>query len=282
LKLKDLKIKFTSALSEGYPSEEVCSFFSILSESILKYTRLETVVKADEIISEENIKKFDTATLRLIQNEPIQYIIGTTEFFGLPFNVNAHTLIPRSETEELVDWIVKDCENIENASFLDIGTGSGCIAISLAKSLANSTVTGLDFSSEALKVARKNALLNKVTINFFELDILTAQSLPKQYQIIVSNPPYVRTLEKKSMAPNVLEYEPPSALYVSNQDPLVFYRKITQLALKFLTLDGTLYFEINEYLSKEMKAMLEDEGFLTIELRKDIFGKDRLMKCSAK
>lgn len=285
MNLKELKIHFTSELSDLYPSEEVSSFFTILSEYILNYSRLDTVLKSAEIISEEKQNKFQATILRLKEQEPIQYIIGETEFYGLSFKLNRHTLIPRPETEELVGWVIESCETRRSTDrpieILDIGTGSGCIAISLAKNLADATITALDFSSEALQMVEKNAAINDVSLDMQEVDILKAVELPKSYDIIISNPPYVRELEKKMMQSNVLLFEPESALFVSDADPLQFYRKIGQLASQHLKPGGHLFFEINEYLSKELKELLGGMGFSEIIVRKDIFGKDRMMRCIA-
>ncbi|HBY70275.1 MAG TPA: protein-(glutamine-N5) methyltransferase, release factor-specific, partial [Flavobacteriaceae bacterium] len=186
------------------------------------------------------------------------------------FNVNKNTLIPRPETEELVEWIIEDSvsEKRNNYSILDIGTGSGCIAISLAKNLTSATVSALDYSFEALKTAEENAKLNNVTVQFFQKDILKVGTLPQQYDVIVSNPPYVRELEKLEMQSNVLDHEPASALFVSNSDPLLFYRTIARLSLRYLKPNGKLYFEINEYLSEELIDSLKQEGYPIIELRK--------------
>ena len=282
MKIKDLKSVFTTQLSEVYPSEEIESFFTILSEYFLNYTRLETVLNAEESLSEEIIENFENAISRLKRQEPIQYICGKTEFYSLPFKVDEYTLIPRPETEELVQWIIDDMNNEcrESQTLLDIGTGSGCIAIALAKNLKDLKVSALDFSPEALEMAHKNSVLNGVKVIFFELDILNTQNLPQQYDIIVSNPPYVRELEKTNMRSNVLKYEPKSALFVADKDPLLYYRKIARLANQHLAGTGRLYFEINEYLSDELKELLETEGFASIEVRKDIFGKERMIKCS--
>ncbi len=280
--LKELKSTFITQLSEVYPSQEVESIFTVLSEYFLNYTRLETVLKADESLSEEIIKHFKNAISRLKRQEPVQYICGKTEFYSLPFKVDKHTLIPRPETEGLVQWIIDD-ENkkqTKSKTLLDIGTGSGCIAISLAKNLKDIDVSALDFSPEALKTAHKNSVLNSVKVTFFELDLLDEQTLPQRYDIMVSNPPYVRELEKSNMRSNVLEYEPKSALFVTDKDPFLFYRRIARLANLYLTDNGRVYFEINEYLSDELKALLLTERFTDIEVRKDIFGKDRMIKCS--
>lgn len=284
MKISELKNNFQKALSELYPSEEIQSFFNILSEKYLKLSRVQIALNPDREISEEGIDKFKTALIRLKNNEPIQYILGDTEFFGLPFKVNQHTLIPRPETEELVEFILSDKELItRNSSLitvLDIGTGSGCIAVSLAKNLTQVNVSALDISEETLKIAEENASLNKVEVDFFQVDILKAKSLPQLYDVVVSNPPYVRELEKKLMQQNVLKYEPNAALYVSDEDPLLFYRVISRLASTHLKPEGKLFFEINEYLAEEMVALLKSEGFQNIELKNDIFGKARMLKCS--
>ena len=280
--LKELKSQFSKELSGVYPSEEVQSFFTLLSEFILNYTRLDTVLKASEIISEENQQQFLEAIRRLKQFEPIQYIIGATEFYGLPFKVTPATLIPRPETEELVQWILEEyLAESQNQSlhFLDIGTGSGCIAIALAKNLPSIKISAVDVSKPALQVAQENAQNNQAAVTFFELDILKASALPETYNLIVSNPPYVRELEKKMMQPNVLSFEPESALFVSNVDPLLFYRKIAELAKQHLTPNGLLFFEINEYLGKELIELLLSIGFSEITVKKDIFNKDRMLSC---
>ena len=280
MKLKEFKDHFSTELSEYYPSEELQSFFSILSEYFLKLTRLDVVLNAEMDLSEENLKNYNDALTRLKNYEPIQYIIGETEFFGLTFVVNKHTLIPRPETEELVAWMLADRENQNSeVSILDIGTGSGCIAISLAKHLPNANVSAVDISKEALKMARQNAIENAVEVTFQELDILASKKHLAAFDIIVSNPPYVREREKSAMKSNVLNHEPSGALFVSDTDPLIFYRRIARFAQRHLSTDGILYFEINEYLSKELIDLLDKIGFRDIALKKDLFGKDRMLKC---
>lgn len=284
MKISELKNHFKTQLLGLYPSEEIQSFFSILSEKHLKLSRIEIALNPEQEISEEDFEKFQRALIRLKNNEPIQYIIGETEFYGLPFKVDQHTLIPRPETEELVDFIVADTELITHNSppitIIDIGTGSGCIAISLAKNLSQAKISALDISEEALSIAKENALKNQVEVDFFHADILRVKTLPHLYDVIVSNPPYVRELEKKLMQQNVLRYEPDAALYVSDEDPLLFYRAISRLANTHLKSGGKLFFEINEYLADELFLMLKNEGFLNVELKKDIFGKARMLKCS--
>ncbi|KJJ39549.1 peptide chain release factor N(5)-glutamine methyltransferase [Aequorivita vladivostokensis] len=279
MKISDLKSNFKKSLSELYPSEEVQSFFNILSEKYLNLSRIEIALNPERTISATEAEKFQKAILRLQNHEPIQYIIGETEFYGLPFKVNKHTLIPRPETEELVEWILSGFPPSGAKGILDIGTGSGCIAISLAKNLPNAKISALDISEEALKIAEANAKLNKVEVDFFQTDILAAETLPMKYDVIVSNPPYVRELEKKQMQQNVLKYEPHSALYVKDEDPLLFYRAISHLAKNHLNPSGKLFFEINEYLAYEMTELLKAEGFKNIEIKKDIYGKDRMLKC---
>lgn len=280
--IKELRHQFNKELEGCYPAEEIQSFFGILSESILKLTRFETSLKAEEKLSAASQKQFEKAISQLKQHKPIQYIIGETEFYGLSFKVTSHTLIPRPETEELVAWILSQYTTHNSQRVvLDIGTGSGCIAVSLAKHLKNASISALDISEKALKVASENAKLNTVDVHFFQKDILIAESLSETYDVIVSNPPYVRELEKEMMQKNVLAYEPEQALFVSNEDPLLFYRKIAQLAKKHLKPNGFLFFEINEYLGEAMKKMLTAEGFSAIELKKDIFGKDRMLKCTS-
>ncbi|MGJ8666390.1 MAG: peptide chain release factor N(5)-glutamine methyltransferase [Patiriisocius sp.] len=284
MKLQELQIHFKKNLAGQYPDEEIQSFFSWLSSEILNYSRFEVSLKKMEVIPEEKLLAFEDALLKLKENTPIQYIIGHTEFYGLPFKVNKHTLIPRPETEELVEWILTSeiSTNPTSIEILDIGTGSGCIAISLAKNLEFGKVSAIDISEEALKIAESNSVLNKVKVDFMQMDILKTGSFPQRYDVIVSNPPYVRNLEKEMMQDNVLRYEPEGALFVTNEDPLVFYRVIASLAKTHLTENGQLYFEINEYLGKETRKMIENEGFESVEIKKDIFGKDRMLRCSIK
>lgn len=212
-------------------------------------------------------------------NKPIQHIIGTAHFMDLDFDVNEHVLIPRPETEELVRWILEDFENNEESlRILDMGTGSGCIPISLGKNLKNANIHALDISLEALKVAKKNAELHQVEVQFIEADMLVNPNIDLEFDLIVSNPPYVRDLEKKEMHGNVLNHEPHLALFVSDDDPLIFYRNIVLFCERHLKMSGCLYLEINQYLGKEMVALLQEHNFSEIELRKDMFGNDRMVK----
>lgn len=278
--LLDYKKEFIKTLENEYPLEEVNSFFNILIEHHLNISRLELALNPDKELSTSEHQIFTEILNRLKLHEPIQYILGETSFFGLKFLVDKNVLIPRPETEELVSWIIDDLSKIESNTpleILDIGTGSGCIAISLAKSLANVEITALDISNDSLEVASKNAALHEVEIQFRNDDILNVSKPLGYLDCIVSNPPYVRDLEKKEMNRNVLENEPNHALYVRDADPLIFYREITKLASESLRKNGTLYFEINQYLSQETEQLMKAEGFQTT-VKKDIFGNFRMIK----
>ena len=280
MKLSQLKINFTTQLQGVYDREEIHSFFYILCDFFLQYSRFEVSMALDTVVSAKNITAFEMALLRLKKQQPIQYIVGHTEFYGLIFKVNKHTLIPRPETEQLVDWIISNHKDQGSGlEILDIGTGSGCIAVALAKNFSKASISGLDISEKALEVAQENAIKNQVLVSFCQKDILETTALEKKYDVVVSNPPYVRQLEKKAMSANVLDNEPGGALFVPNEDPLLFYRKIAQLALVSLQEKGWLYFEINEYLSNEMDALLNEIGFVNIEIKKDFRAVPRMIKC---
>ena len=280
--ISQLKIQFIESLKDEFPITEIESFFYILTEYYLGIKRIDMALDRDLEVSEAQFQQFEKAMLRLKDHEPVQYITGQTEFYGLEFEVNKNVLIPRPETEELVEWIIQDHQNkSEKLNILDIGTGSGCIPICLAKNINNAHVSSFDISKEALALARGNAQKNNVEVDFREFDILSAEKLDEKYDIIVSNPPYVRELEKKEMHKNVLEHEPELALYVQDDDALIFYRKITELAKEALKENGVLYFEINQYLGEETKALVESFGF-EAELKKDIFGNHRMLKAIRK
>lgn len=277
MKLKTVQNIFHNTLDAIYPTEEVDSFFYILIDFYYKVSRMELALNPNYEVKGVDI--LFNALKQLKNEKPIQYILGETEFFGLPFKVNHHTLIPRPETEELVAWILKACENQPlKLQILDIGTGSGCIAISLAKYLPNAKVFALDVSAEALQMAKQNAQINEVSVEFFEADIQKTNNLDdSKFDIIVSNPPYVREQEKKLMKPNVLDNEPHVALFVKDTNPLLFYEAIEQFAVNNLSKKGRLFFEINEYLGQDMMALMKT-NFSNIELKQDIFKKDRMIK----
>ncbi|WP_417874844.1 peptide chain release factor N(5)-glutamine methyltransferase [Xanthomarina gelatinilytica] len=286
MRLKDIQKVFHQELDVIYGKNEVASFFNILMSHYLKLNRIALVLEPELTVSKEEEQPLFEALSRLKQEEPIQYIIGETQFYDLTFKVNEHTLIPRPETEELVLWIVKcHSERSEESQLkiLDIGTGTGCIAISLAKHLPKAKVYALDLSKEALKVARQNAELNNVEVHFINADILNRDSWnlefkDLQFDIIVSNPPYVRNQEKAEIKNNVLKHEPHLALFVEDHDPLQFYHTISDIAVDKLTENGLLFFEINQYLGNETKQLLHNKGFKDLELKTDIFGNNRMLK----
>lgn len=282
MQLANFKKVFFEELSDFYPDTEVQSFYFMLTQQFLGKSRLDLALEPQYEISEEQKNQFQDALARLKFYEPIQHILEKSEFFGLTFKVSKDVLIPRPETEELVSWILKDFSSEEKRiRILDIGSGSGCIPISLAKNLSSAEVHSWDVSAEALKIAEFNANLNNVEVNFQLKDILETEDLEQEFDMIVSNPPYVRNLEKKEMHANVLNHEPALALYVDDKDALIFYRKISELAAKNLKVGGSLYFEINQYLGEETLEIVRRFGFEAV-LKKDIFGNDRMLKAIKK
>jgi len=261
-----------------YPEEEVRNFRVLLVEEYLSLSGPQAVLEAAKKLTESEENRFNKAIQALKNHIPVQHVIGHTKFFELPFKVTNDTLIPRPETEELVAWILESTN--EHFSLLDIGTGTGCIPISIAYNKPKAKVTAIDVSENALQVARQNASYNHVSIDFITQDILEATTLPSAYDVVVSNPPYIRELEKQEIQPNVLDHEPHLALFVSDEDPLLFYRQIAQLAKSRLKTGGYLFFEINEYLGQDTVILLKLTGFKTVELRKDMYGKDRMIRAS--
>ena len=292
--LKQYKTHFFDSLKNIQDEQEIESFFFILTEYLHNLKRVDVALNPNFELSDEEVEKWNIILVELQQEKPIQYITGEAWFYGLRFEVNENTLIPRPETEELVEFILKETSNFQlpasSLNILDIGTGTGCIPISLKANLPHVNVSAIDVSEKALEVARRNAVSNKVEINFIQTNILEVEDLsqlqtpnfqlPTSFDIIVSNPPYVRNLEKQEIKKNVLDYEPHLALFVEDTDALLFYRKIAQLALKNLSPNGLLFFEINQYLGKETVELLENLGFKNIELKKDIYGNDRMIKCT--
>ena len=279
--LKEIKNIYHLELDPLFPKEEVDSFFYLVIDHYLGLERFILAMQPNLVVSKENEDPLFFALSQLKQERPIQHILGKAHFCELEFRVDENVLIPRPETEELVYWIINEVQKgdpREEVKILDIGTGSGCIAISLAKNLPNAKVYALDISKKALQIAGENAIDNGVDIFFLEADILSLEGFKDKFDVIVSNPPYVRELEKLEMKNNVVDHEPGLALFVSDGDPLIFYKKITRFALSHLKKGGVLFFEINQYLGEEMKQLLEAENFSEIELRKDMFGNDRMLK----
>jgi release factor glutamine methyltransferase len=279
--IKQYRDQFIQELTPIYGMEEADSFFYLILDAKHQLKRVDLALQPDLVFSITELETWNLILDQLKKEIPIQYLLGTTHFYGLEFEVNPNVLIPRPETEELVDWIVQK-SRIKNQEskikILDIGTGSGCIAISLAKNLPNAEVFALDVSEQALATAQRNAESNQVAIQFIHQSILETEDLGHQFDIIVSNPPYVRDLEKQEIKKNVLDNEPHLALFVADNDALLFYRKIAQLSQKNLSPTGQLYFEINQYLGQEMVALLKEMNFQNTELRKDVYGNDRMTK----
>jgi release factor glutamine methyltransferase len=315
MKFKAIRDVFHKELATLFSSSEIDSFLYKLIEDYCGYNRLFLALKPDEVIAKAEELRLIDALVQLKKEKPIQQILGKTHFYNLEFEINEHILIPRPETEELVDWIVSDLklknsevqnsnsklqipnlesqisnfqtQNLNSESscleqqpikILDIGTGSGCIAIALAKYIPNAAVFAMDISDEALKMAEKNAERHNVKITFIKADILNLQRIEEEFTIIVSNPPYVRLSEKNQMKNNVLNYEPHIALFVPDENPLLFYEKISLWALEHLKENGLLYFEINQYLGKTIVELLKANGFCNTALRKDIYGNDRILR----
>lgn len=281
MKIKQYRTQFIKELSPFYDAYEAESFFYLILEEKHKLRQIDLALNHELTFEENDFVIWDELVRQLKKEVPIQYLLGKTNFYGLDFEVNENVLIPRPETEELVEWIINENSNPDKSKktkILDIGTGSGCIAISLAKNLPNAEVFGIDVSKKAIETAKRNAVKNNVDVTFVLLDILETEELRCNFDIIVSNPPYVRNLEKEEIKKNVLDYEPHLALFVEDNDALIFYKKIASLAQKRLFEKGKLYFEINQYLGKEMIELLENMDFKNVELRKDIYDNDRMIK----
>ncbi|MFA6401444.1 MAG: peptide chain release factor N(5)-glutamine methyltransferase [Salinivirgaceae bacterium] len=277
--ISQITAKVKKTLESNFSAREIDAQLFLVYEKILNLSRLDILAYPNTKVLISDYNQIMNVVSRLAKNEPIQYILGETEFYGLTFKVNREVLIPRPETEELVQWISKDFKETA-ISLLDIGTGSGCIAITLAKEMPLSQVFALDISEESLNVARENAHLNGVNVHFINGDILKvlAVDLPANLDLIVSNPPYIKNSEMNLMHPNVLDYEPPLALFVNDSDPLLFYRAIAKLGCSLLKPGGALFFEINEALSKEVFQLLESFNYFQIVVKNDIHGKPRMVK----
>ncbi len=280
MKIRDYRSYFLDELTSLYDVHEAESFFYLILENTTKLKRIDLALLPNSEFSDTQLLAWNLILKQLLLEIPIQYLLGTTSFYGLEFEVNENVLIPRPETEELVEWVLSCTSHLN--TFLDIGTGSGCIAISIAKNRADSIVTAIDVSKGALEVAQKNAVLNDVSVQFIQKNILETSDLENQLDCIISNPPYVRTLEKAEIKKNVLDHEPHLALFVDDKDPLLFYRKIARLALKNLNPNGYLFFEINQYLGKEMNDLLVEMGFENVTLKKDIYNNDRMIRATKK
>lgn len=278
MKLNDYKILFKQKLKDLFDTDETDALFAMVIDEVLNYSRADIVLKKEDEIPLAYQSRLEEIVSQLQQEIPIQYIFEKAYFYGYEFKVSPATLIPRRETEELVEWVLSEMnlQPKKNWRVLDIGTGSGCIPITIKKEFPLAEVFAIDVSVDALTIAQENAKNLDAKVTFIKQNILTTEDL-ESYDMIISNPPYVRNLEKAEIKNNVLHYEPHLALFVEDNDPLIFYRKITQLAHKSLTENGMLFFEINQYLGNEMKEMVS-EYFNTVELRKDLQGNERMMK----
>ena len=278
--ISDVFRHYVKLMEEMYGLAEAKSFMYILFEYFLNVKKLDIAKDPDIRLSESELLKIHFAVKELLKNKPIQHIIGGTLFCDFKFKVSPDVLIPRPETEELVSMIVKQYVELNRPiSILDVGTGSGCIAISLSKLIHNSVVHAIDISGKALKISEENANANHAKVEFVQMDVLNENetAVLESFDVIVSNPPYIMEAEKSLMQKNVLDFEPQSALFVSDEDPLVFYQAIASLGQTHLTNNGRIYFEINEALGSEMVELLKKHQYSNIEIFKDFRGKDRFV-----
>jgi release factor glutamine methyltransferase len=276
--LKDIRNYLKKELYDIYPEREITAITNLIFKTQFGIDRLHLLLDSGQNVHSQTVSRIVELCIELKTRKPLQYILGETSFYNCTIKVNNETLIPRPETEELVDQIIR-----ENPGFkgrvIDIGTGSGCIAIAIKKNLRKSEVTGIDISAGALVMASSNSILNNVDVSFLKGDILKFDSeLIPPVEIIVSNPPYVLESEKQNMSQNILDFEPHNALFVPDDDPLIFYRAIVNLSERILIPGGKLYFEINEAKGREMFRMLESAGYSEIKITDDINGKNRFIK----
>ena len=287
MKIRELEKTFTDSLAVLYDFEEARNIAWLAVSHVCGFTRIEYLgAKGNELLTQDETQLLEILE-KLKTGMPLQYVLGEAEFFGLPFKVNPAVLIPRPETEELVDWILKDIKysqggkNLQDLSILDIGTGSGCIPIALKKNLPGADVWALDISTKAIATAKENSALNNVEVTFVEedvFDLISKEIISIEFSLIVSNPPYVTIAEKELMHQNVVQFEPHGALFVRNDDPLQFYKAIATFAMNHLKNNGKLFLEINENYGKETMVLLEKNGFRNIEIRRDLRGRERMIK----
>jgi release factor glutamine methyltransferase len=282
MSLQEIKVFLKQKLSSKIDAVELTSLIGMLIEAVTGWNRMQQIVNVKTELTKEQQMQVELYAEQLLSGKPIQYILEKAWFMGNDFMVNEHVLIPRPETEELVEWIISYASIMNKPlSILDIGTGSGCISIALKLALPNCTVTGLDISKEALAVAQMNAKNLNASIEWMEEDILNTAALETAYDIIVSNPPYIPLKEKKDMQEQVLNFEPSIALFVSNEDPLVYYRTIAKIGKQSLSKNGQLFFEIHYDQGKAILALLDELNYHA-ELRQDSFGKNRMIRASLK
>ena len=278
---EQIESDFQSKLAAIYPQEEIQQLFHITLEDLVHINKHQYIDFRDKELTADQLIQFQDILVQLASGRPIQHITGQAFFYKSFFRVSEHTLIPRPETEELVHMIIQDLKNKKNKHIIDIGTGSGCIPISIASQLPQHNYWALDISNEALKIAQYNAVKHKIAIQFINADILEWEYLFQEdilFDVIVSNPPYITPKEKKEMHSNVLNFEPHLALFIEEDAPLLFYDYISSFAQKHLRKGGFLYFEINQYLGSETVTLLQKKGFANVQLFKDINGADRMIR----
>lgn len=281
--IQDVFIQFRQQLAALYEASELQSVTLFALNEVTGKSNAQLKAFPETKLSEAERAKIEDVLKQLATGMPVQYAVGQTEFYGLPFEVTPDVLIPRPETEELVDWILREITERKwtKPKILDIGTGSGCIAITLQKNIPQATVSAIDISEAALQVAKENAAMNKVDVDFIKSDILQADfAMRNQFDVIVSNPPYVTQQDKLQMNNRVTDFEPHTALFVPDENPLLFYKAIANFAVQHLKPQGLLFYEINESLGNETVEMLSHKGFINIELKKDMFGKDRMVRAA--
>ena len=277
--LNEFRYKFNSSLKNQYPKSEITSFYRRLTHFYFQWPPTFLIMNPNYRLNYEELQQLTIALNELKKFRPIQYILNESYFYGRTFYVDEHVLIPRQETEELVKWVLSDYKDEEHhCNVLELGTGSGCIAISLAKEQRKFKIEALDVSKDALQVAQKNAFLHNSEIDFLHQDICRLENWNKPLDVIISNPPYIEPNEKKEMLPNVLDHEPHLALFTPNGEPLYFYKKIIFLANSCLKVNGCFYLEINPKYTKDLVAFIKTSTFKDIEVRNDIFGKNRMLK----
>ena len=276
--LANVKERFFEELRDGYSSEEINLAFKALSDS---YHQQKISISENDLLRDQHLEYFDSALQRLRKNEPLEYILGEARFFGRGFKVNSEVHVPRPESETMIEWVLEDLEKLTKSgtNILDIGSGSGVLAITLAKEIPGISVTAMDISKGALAVARENADRLEADIDFLNSDLFKFEELPEQFDLIVSNPPYILRHAQKDVQRKYLGHEPPVALYIEDEDPMVFNRKIAHLAKTGLKRNGAVFVEINQYLKSESEKVFQDLGFKT-ECRNDIFGNPRTLKVS--
>lgn len=283
-RIGDIRSHYRRKLMPMFSEREADSLLFMVLMEYTGLTKAGILAQHEEAVSESQLLKIHFSVKELLKNKPVQYVLGKTEFYGLPFIVNSKVLIPRPETEEMVEWIIREMKNKKYLKIIDLGTGSGCIGITLKKHFPDSIVTAVDLSDFALEVAAANADLNSVVVDFERFDMLQVSQWKQDevYDLIVSNPPYVRNLEKKDMKENVLEFEPETALFVDDEDPLIFYQGIINFADQFLSNQGWVFCEINQYLHEAVYDLFSTNGFTKIVLKKDFRNNYRFLSCCKK